>query len=361
MLQKKQNIFLKNYLLTKNLMIKLLLREVEKLETLRLKEEYSVLLDEFIKRQQNEAQQNEAQQNEAQQNEAQQNEAQQNEAQQNEAQQNEAQQNEAQQNEAQQNEAQQNEAQQNEAQQNEAQQNEAQQNEAQQTFISEEDFINIELKKLNLKNLSKVDIFNSYPQIADKSLIISELENALDLTQADKESFLENQIQNEYLWGDFFSKISPLFNPYFVPKKNLSSFSILSIVKFKKKKKIKPWKFKKRKLRKLYSLKRVKRVLFFKRYRLRRFLNYFISSYFFFKKLSITSNTLVNRIPLTKKVINDSNLEIFYKLNKNLKEDLAQLVKNPNNLVNDDIDFHVYLRNYHQKPYWKFRGARILH
>jgi hypothetical protein len=321
MLQKKQNIFLKNYLLTKNLMIKLLLREVEKLETLRLKEEYSVLLDEFIKRQQNEAQQNEAQQNEAQQNEAQQNEAQQ----------------------------------------NEAQQNEAQQNEAQQTFISEEDFINIELKKLNLKNLSKVDIFNSYPQIADKSLIISELENALDLTQADKESFLENQIQNEYLWGDFFSKISPLFNPYFVPKKNLSSFSILSIVKFKKKKKIKPWKFKKRKLRKLYSLKRVKRVLFFKRYRLRRFLNYFISSYFFFKKLSITSNTLVNRIPLTKKVINDSNLEIFYKLNKNLKEDLAQLVKNPNNLVNDDIDFHVYLRNYHQKPYWKFRGARILH
>jgi DNA mismatch repair ATPase MutL len=227
MLQKKQNIFLKNYLLTKNLMIKLLLREVEKLETLRLKEEYSVLLDEFIKRQQNEAQQNEAQQNEAQQNEAQQNEAQQNEAQQNEAQQNEAQQNEAQQNEAQQNEAQQ----------NEAQQNEAQQNEAQQTFISEEDFINIELKKLNLKNLSKVDIFNSYPQIADKSLIISELENALDLTQADKESFLENQIQNEYLWGDFFSKISPLFNPYFVPKKNLSSFSILSIVKFKKKKK----------------------------------------------------------------------------------------------------------------------------
>ncbi len=351
MLQKKQNIFLKNYLFTKNLMIKLLIREVEKLETLRLKEEYNVLLDEFIKQQQSEAQQSEAQQSEPQQSEPQQSEPQQSEAQQSEPQQSEAQQSEPQQSEPQQSEPQQ----------SEPQQSEGQQSEGQQTFISEEDFLNIELKKLNLKNLSKVDIFNKYPLVVDKSLIVSELEYTLDLTQADRESFLENKIQNEYPLSDFFSKISPFFNPYFIPQKTLSSFSILSIVKLKKKKKIKPWKFKKRKLRKLYSLKRVKRVLFFKRYRLRRFLNYFISSYFFFKKLAITSNTLVNRIPLTKKVINDSNLEIFYKLNKNLKEDLSQLVKNPNNLVNDEIDFHVYLRNYHQKPYWKLRGARILH
>ncbi len=197
MLQKKQNIFLKNYLFTKNLMIKLLIREVEKLETLRLKEEYNVLLDEFIKQQQSEAQQSEPQQSEAQQSEPQQSEPQQ----------------------------------------SEPQQSEGQQSEGQQTFISEEDFLNIELKKLNLKNLSKVDIFNKYPLVVDKSLIVSELEYTLDLTQADRESFLENKIQNEYPLSDFFSKISPFFNPYFIPQKTLSSFSILSIVKLKKKKK----------------------------------------------------------------------------------------------------------------------------
>lgn len=174
------------------------------------------------------------------------------------------------------------------------------------------------------------------------------------------------------------------FKKFFILKKNyipsFNSFNIQYIMymedflfswflqevfqkKFRKFKKIKfrKWKFKKRKLRKLYSLKKIRKFIRFKRFKRK---NYFvlnkilIGSSKFFK---IPKNILVQKIPLTHKVLNTYNVEFFYKLNKNTKKINLEDSNNFTWWTNEDCKFTIYSRNYHQKPYWKLRTSRIIH
>lgn len=126
--------------------------------------------------------------------------------------------------------------------------------------------------------------------------------------------------------------------------------------------KARKWKFKKRKLKRLYTLKKIKKFMFFKRYRNTHYKIFTHSLYFGSQQISIPCNVLVKKIPLTERVISQYNLEFFYKLNKNSKDDLLHL--------SDDFSaqrwelnssFTLYLRNFHQKPFWKLRKARRLH
>lgn len=95
----------------------------------------------------------------------------------------------------------------------------------------------------------------------------------------------------------------------------------------------------------------MKRVLFLRRYRFT-FKNHFIYTIsFFLKKSNLSNNILANKIPITSRVMKDSTLELFYKLNKNLKEDCEAFLSAKGSKLDDYSDFTIYLRNYYQKPY----------
>lgn len=62
---------------------------------------------------------------------------------------------------------------------------------------------------------------------------------------------------------------------------------------------------------------------------------------------------LLKRIPVSERVIETTDVEFFYKHNKDLRREL--LVCKPYDLqeliFDENDDLLVYLRNYHQKPY----------
>jgi hypothetical protein len=70
----------------------------------------------------------------------------------------------------------------------------------------------------------------------------------------------------------------------------------------------------------------------------------------------------MKKIPLTDKVCKRNDLEFFYKLNKKTSQNLNIISKS--NILNSNYSNHkmrIFLRNFHQKPYWKLRKARIIH
>lgn len=65
----------------------------------------------------------------------------------------------------------------------------------------------------------------------------------------------------------------------------------------------------------------------------------------------LPKNILVQKIPLTEKVLTKYNVEFFYKLNKKVQ---VQNFRNDSRFTPvhpADNKFVVYSRNYHQKPY----------
>jgi len=87
---------------------------------------------------------------------------------------------------------------------------------------------------------------------------------------------------------------------------------------------------------------------------------------YFIKKINyLSKRVLISKIPLTKKVVNDSQLELHYKLNKYTEESAKNINKFTNvsyfGYSQKENDLIIYLRNYNQKPYWKLRQSRILH
>lgn len=126
---------------------------------------------------------------------------------------------------------------------------------------------------------------------------------------------------------------------------------------------VRKWKLKKRKLRKIRSLRKIRRIAFFKKTKRKFFLRKWNTSYFYTLKPKQLTKTIVRRIPLSDRVIDTSNVEFFYKLNKDLGLEFEDYTNLSFDLIeeDDDDDFLLYLRNYHQKPYWKLRNSRISH
>lgn len=67
---------------------------------------------------------------------------------------------------------------------------------------------------------------------------------------------------------------------------------------------------------------------------------------------------LIKRIPVSERVLEAASVEFFYKLNKKTDE---ALIDDFAINIDEEEDLLIYLRNYHQKPYFKFRKARIAH
>lgn len=119
---------------------------------------------------------------------------------------------------------------------------------------------------------------------------------------------------------------------------------------------------KKRKLRKLYIIKKMKKTTFFRKIKRKFFANFCTTVGFKTQFTEAGSNILVKRMPLSQRVIETTNVEFFYKLNKYTKGDLlSEMPDYFDDAFDDSNDLIIYLRNYHQKPYLKLRKARVTH
>lgn len=199
-----------------------------------------------------------------------------------------------------------------------------------------------------------------------------------NISQKLEEVLAEYSLVEELIDVKFLEKLNPALNLETLNKLEISLinlpdiFDILYFQKilnlnlriFKKFKKIKrsKWRFKKRKLRKLYMLRKIKRAVVFKKFKKRAHSTHFNLSTYAIQHVSGSYNLLVKRMPLSERVIIATNLELFYKLNKRLKDEVIYLSKNYDSTSYElEPDLLIYLRNYHQKPYWKLRKARISH
>jgi len=195
-----------------------------------------------------------------------------------------------------------------------------------------------------------------------------------DLWNGLKDLFLENTKQKQLI---FFSKVSyPSVSPIIACNFNLTlaanfeeylffwNLKLMNLIKYDKVRKLRlrRWRLKKRKLRKLYAFKKIKRFMIFKKFKKLHFKNYTKTLTYQINNQYVGKNILIQKIPVSERLLSNYNLEFFYKLNKFTKEDLIFISNNYElNLETESDEFLVYLRNYHQKPYWKFRKARITH
>ena len=118
-------------------------------------------------------------------------------------------------------------------------------------------------------------------------------------------------------------------------------------------------KLKHKKLKKLYILKKFKKTITFKRFKKLYYISNIKSRSLFLRNDTAARSILIKKIPVSANVISQYNLEFFYKLNK-VTPTLA-VTSHLDEFCAENTDFLVYLRNYHQKPYWKLRKARIAH
>lgn len=136
-----------------------------------------------------------------------------------------------------------------------------------------------------------------------------------------------------------------------------------SLPLFSGRSKFRKWKYKKKKVSKKKLLRRIRKFLIHKKRIDKVFSKMFSFNYFSYKLNIINRIELINRAPLTERILQTSYLECFYKLNKE-PEDIKNNSNNFTNLKSyedDKNDITIFLRNFHQKPYWKLRLSRILH
>ncbi len=214
----------------------------------------------------------------------------------------------------------------------------------------------------DLYNTNTLDLLTKYLRIINKKDLNTEFNNYItdNLVDQSKKYLSEQKILDLLLLN--FKTLN-----YTKPFNDLSTEILLSkkfpniLITFNKK-------FKKNKKRKKTIFKKIRFLKkFYKVNLLRKKKNYFFSRYFNFlqvfkKKLSIYNNILLKKIPLSERIVLKSNLEIFYKFNKHMYKNNKKGLRNSYlKEYSFKNKFKIYLRNFHQKPYWKLRAARIVH
>ena len=129
------------------------------------------------------------------------------------------------------------------------------------------------------------------------------------------------------------------------------------------KKKKSPFRFRKL-FKKVRSLRKLKKVFIFKKFKKIRSINFSFNFFNLFIQANKShNNNLFKRIPLSKKIVSRNNLQIFYKLHRKTNLKIKDLLLNKNLTSSKPLKrrFKIFLRNFHQKPYWKLRLARIAH
>lgn len=166
------------------------------------------------------------------------------------------------------------------------------------------------------------------------------------------------------------SDIFHIFNllPNLIENSNYSIFRLcmtkLSKRNFITSKKKKTF-FRFRKLfKKIRSLRKIKKIFIFKKMKKIKSINFSFNFFnIFIKSNKKSNNNLFKRIPLSKRVVLRNNLEIFYKLHRKVHLKIKDLLVNKKSISMPPLKkrFKIFLRNFHQKPYWKLRLARIAH
>lgn len=150
------------------------------------------------------------------------------------------------------------------------------------------------------------------------------------------------------------SFVDPLIVLFFlrVNYGNLRTFEKFKKVKLRK------YKMKRKKIRKLYVFRKLKRIVLFRNVKKRFYKQKSFTEIFYKFFTNSSSKVLVQRIPVSTRVIEATSVDFFYKLNKKRN---SQLWEDFETVDEYQTDFLIYLRNYHQKPYHKLRKARIAH
>ena len=118
----------------------------------------------------------------------------------------------------------------------------------------------------------------------------------------------------------------------------------------------------KRLLKNLRFLRKLKKFNIFKKKKNYNYLTYYNFITILTKKVYLKNNILVKKIPLSKRVVSRNNLEFFYKLHKHTKKNLNYIYTGHSIFSNNLQErWRVYLRNFHQQPYFKLRKARLVH
>lgn len=125
-----------------------------------------------------------------------------------------------------------------------------------------------------------------------------------------------------------------------------------------KKVKIRKYKMKRRKVRKLYVFRKLKKIVLFRKIKKKLFQVNSFNDQFELTSTKSSQNILVQRMPVSTRVIEAASVDFFYKLNKKKNK---FLIEDFDITENNEPDLLIYLRNYHQKPYHKLRKARIAH
>jgi hypothetical protein len=183
----------------------------------------------------------------------------------------------------------------------------------------------------------------------------SEIENVriVDITPTPYSVYLtEYYIPNILSIINFYNKLLINYNLFkFNHIKNYYLCWLLnnrvSFIIFKKKKN-----YRKRVFKKIKFLRFYKKLITHRKYRVKSiFYNLSTYSSTIIRK-KILENILINKTPLSQKLLNTSFLEFFYKYNKNKHQHI------PKNQYFGTLDnykgnnyFTIFLRNYHQKPY----------
>jgi len=152
--------------------------------------------------------------------------------------------------------------------------------------------------------------------------------------------------------------VNPFVDPTIVLFLLRLNYSMTKILEKSRKVRFKKFKLKRRKLRKLYVLKKLKRTIVFRKIKKKTFRTRAFFNYSYFNIEEVSSNVLVKRMPVSKRVIENTSVEFFYKLNKKKNRNVIEDF----DLIDEERpDLFIYLRNYHQKPYNKLRRARVTH
>lgn len=189
-----------------------------------------------------------------------------------------------------------------------------------------------------------------YSSFFKEHAVIDSLLNTV-LAQEDQswsvlENFLNNLPRNAF--------VDPLV-VLFLLRTNYSTLKTFE--KFRKVK-LKKFKMKRKKLRKLYVFRKLKKIVFFRKIKKKLFQVNSFNDQFELTSSKSSRNILVQRMPVSTRVIESTSVEFFYKLNKKKNK---FLIEDFDITENNEPDLLIYLRNYHQKPYHKLRKARIAH
>lgn len=218
-----------------------------------------------------------------------------------------------------------------------------------------------EMRALTLERLSV--LYNLYSKQFNMERFESSFSGFSDLSQINHSLpilLCIEEINSDNILESFFNKlpVNPFVDPTVVLFLLRLNYSMVRVLEKFRKVKFKKFKLKRRKLRKLYVLKKMKRIIVFRKLKKRTFKTRSFLDQFGFSFDKTPTNILVKRMPVSKRVIESTSVEFFYKLNKKKN---WNLIEDFDIIDEDKPDLFIYLRNYHQKPYHKLRKARIVH